>query len=118
MSVVSGNDFVDLIISQYINELKSIYRKHLRQVILFGSYARGDYQVDSDLDIMILVDLAVDRIEDYSDAISELGFEYNLKYDIWISPLIKNEKNFRYWSKADPFYANVVKEGISLFEVN
>ena len=42
------------LIQQYIEEIKKIYGVHLRSIILYGSYARGDFRPDSDIDIMIL----------------------------------------------------------------
>ena len=39
------------LIKQYVNEIKQIYGTHLRQIILYGSYARGDFRPDSDIDI-------------------------------------------------------------------
>lgn len=45
------------LIEQYVSEIKKIYGTHLRQIILYGSYARGDYGPDSDIDIMILLDI-------------------------------------------------------------
>ncbi len=41
------------LIEKYIAEIQKIYGAHLRQVILYGSYARGDFREDSDVDIMI-----------------------------------------------------------------
>lgn len=46
------------LIEQYIEAVKKIYGSHVRQIILYGSYARGDYHSDSDVDIMILVDMS------------------------------------------------------------
>ena len=42
------------LLEQYTEILKGIYGNHLKVVILYGSYARGDYRADSDIDIMIL----------------------------------------------------------------
>ena len=40
------------LIKQYVEEVKKIYGSHVRQIILYGSYARGDFRPDSDVDIM------------------------------------------------------------------
>lgn len=104
------------LIKQYVSAIKKIYGKHLKQIILYGSYARGDFHKDSDIDIMVLVDLSDAQIEIYSDALSEVGFEYNVNHDIWFMPVVKNAKHFGQWCATYPFYSNVVKEGISLYE--
>ena len=44
-------------ISEYVRTVRKIYGHHLKQVILYGSYARGDYTKDFDVDLMLLVDL-------------------------------------------------------------
>ena len=39
------------LISEYVRAVRKIYGHHLKQVILYGSYARGDYTKDSDVDL-------------------------------------------------------------------
>ncbi len=104
------------LISEYVRAVRKIYGHHLKQVILYGSYARGDYTKDSDVDLMLLVDLGEMELEKYSDALSELGFDYNVEHNIWMMPIVKNRKNFFKWSDAYPFYKNVKTEGILLYE--
>ena len=105
------------IIEDYVIALKKLYGAHLKQIILYGSYAREDYTADSDVDIMILVDLPEEQLDIEIDALSELGFDYHIMYDIWLMPIVKNIDHFQYWSQAYPFYANVVKEGVVLYDV-
>ena len=62
---------IHTLLIQYLSEIQKIYGAHLKSVILYGSYARGDYTPDSDIDIMILVDLSVEEMDAYSDALSE-----------------------------------------------
>lgn len=40
-------------IQAFVNQVKEILGKRLKKVILYGSYARGDYNKQSDVDIMI-----------------------------------------------------------------
>lgn len=107
---------IQILLTQYLSEIKKIYGPHLKTVILYGSYARGDYTSDSDVDIMLLVDLTPEEMDAYSDALSELGYEYNVNHDIWVMPIVKNFQHFNHWAASYPFYTNVQKEGVVLYE--
>ena len=54
------------LIKQYVEEVRKIYGVHVRQIILYGSYARGDFRPDSDVDIMILVDMSDLELKAYA----------------------------------------------------
>lgn len=103
------------LIEQYILEVRKIYGSHLRQIILFGSYARGDYNSDSDVDIMILLDISDMEIKDYRHQLSDMTYDFNLDHDLDIKPIAKNEEHFRKWIVNYPFYANIHKEGVTLY---
>ena len=107
---------IHTLLTQYLSEVQKIYGAHLKSVILYGSYARGDYTPDSDVDIMLLVDLVAEEADVYSDALSELGYEYNVNYNIWMMPVVKNLQHFKQWVAAYPFYTNVQKDGVTLYE--
>ena len=49
---------VNVILANYIEIIKQIYGSNLEKIILFGSYARGDNKKESDIDIMILVNIS------------------------------------------------------------
>ena len=55
--------------SEFRNKTKSIMGDSLKQMILYGSYARGDYGDNSDMDIMVLTELTDDRIIQIEDEI-------------------------------------------------
>ena len=75
------------------------------------SYARGDYSEFSDIDIMLLVSLEEEEIKKISDQISDLAFDFMMKYGVDISPVITNIDHFNYWVDNLPFYRNVRDEG-------
>ena len=83
---------------------------------VFGSYARGDYNENSDIDIMILTDLTNEEIIEYRELVSNIAFdiEFDTNFEVMISPLVKNIEKFEYWLKALPFYMNVQREGVVL----
>lgn len=106
---------INHLLKQYVNQIKELYGQHLKSVILYGSYARGDYREDSDIDIMILLNIADLEIENYGQQLSDMTYDFNMDYDVDIKPIAKSDAHFRYWLKAYPFYANVEREGIKLY---
>ncbi|MCM1561767.1 MAG: nucleotidyltransferase domain-containing protein [Butyrivibrio sp.] len=82
------------------------------KTIVYGSYARGDYHEDSDVDIMVLTKLSEAEIKQKEDYIYGIAFDIFMKYGIEISIIIKNVTQYEYWLGTLPFYNNVQKEGI------
>ncbi|MGN0483971.1 MAG: hypothetical protein ACI4HI_10515 [Lachnospiraceae bacterium] len=48
--------------------------------------------------------------------LSDLTFDLNMDYDVDIKPIAKSKEQYQKWMKNDPFYANVNKEGVTLYE--
>lgn len=101
---------------QYITELKKIYGSHLQRIILYGSYARGDFGQNSDIDIMILLDMSDLDLKAYGQNLSYMTYDFNLDNDLDIKPIAKSEAHFRKWVENYPFYASIQKEGVILYE--
>lgn len=107
---------IKMLLEQYTEILRKIYGNHLKTVILYGSYARGDYKADSDIDIMILLDLSDMDIKQYRHELSGETYDFNMDYDLDIKPIAKSQQHFQKWVDVYPFYANVKKEGVKLFD--
>ncbi len=103
------------LIQQYVSNIHDIYGSHLRQIILYGSYARGDFRPNSDIDIMILLDLSDVDIKKYRHQLSDMTFDFNMDYDVDIKPIAKSEEHYRKWVDNYPFYSNVNREGVRLY---
>lgn len=103
------------LIQQYVSNIHDIYGSHLRQIILYGSYARGDFCPNSDIDIMILLDLSDVDIKKYRHQLSDMTFDFNMDYDVDIKPIAKSEEHYRKWVDNYPFYSNVNREGVRLY---
>lgn len=87
----------------------------LYQVILYGSYARGDYDESSDVDIMVLADITQKDLMLYRKRINKIASRISLKHDIMVSVTLKDKESFYKYKELLPFYQNVIKEGIEVY---
>ncbi len=105
---------VNKVINQFIKQLSDLLGNRLKKVILYGSYARGDYDKNSDLDIMILTDLNDNEIVKYRIAVRDLACDLEFENDIIISPIVRNIEKYNNRINIIPFYMNIQKEGVVL----
>ena len=105
-------DKIHNIVYQFSQKLKKIIGKNLSKVIVYGSYARGDYNRNSDVDLMILVKMPNADIKKIENQVYDLAFEIEMNTGIDISPIIKNEYEYEYWLDTLPFYKNISDEGV------
>lgn len=103
------------LLGKYVEEVRKIYGERLKSVILYGSYARGDFRPDSDIDIMILVDLTDMELEELSKRLSWCTYDFNEEHDTDIKPIAKSATHFKKWLGVYPFYINVQKEEVQLY---
>jgi predicted nucleotidyltransferase len=75
--------------------------------VIYGSYAKGDEEFDSDLDILIVTDNKP-KAEEKIDNVSE---EILRRFSIVISPVILTSREFKLKSKK-PFIKNALEHGI------
>ena len=91
--------------------LQSLYQDNLDKVILFGSEARGEAEVDSDVDILIVLKKTFkygEEVDKISSFISDVCLEHELYVSCCFTTLEK-------WNVANTgFYRNVRREGIEL----
>ena len=102
------------IIYRFSQELRRILGDKLTKIIVYGSYARGDFRENSDIDIMILTSMSDDEIRDIENQVYDIAYDYQLSDNVMISVNIKNADHYNYWLGALPYYDNVEKEGVVL----
>ena len=107
-------DTVRNIMYQFSQQMRRIFGVHLSKVIVYGSYARGDYQKNSDVDVMILVDLTEEEIKKRENAVYAIAFDIEMSTGIDISPVIKSEEQYEYSVDVLPYYRNVREEGVEI----
>lgn len=93
-------------ITNYLKELKK-NNIPIKEAILFGSYATGNYQKWSDIDIALVSDIfAGDRIDD-KDKIRSITL--SVSSEIEVMPFSPKDFNLQ-----NPFVKEILKTGVKL----
>lgn len=105
---------MDLFFEDYRKAISGIFGKHEVRIILYGSYARGDFHVESDIDIMVLADINPDEVSLFADKLYDVTYDFEEKYNIEINPIVQSKRTFEQWKHVYPFFMNIEKEGINV----
>lgn len=105
--------------NQAIGILKEVYAacnpilsNSINAAYLYGSYARGDYHSESDIDILITASMSSPDISKCRNAVAAVTSDLSLKHDITVSVTVKPLEQFEQYATILPYYKNVIKEGI------
>lgn len=95
-------------IQEFLKRIKP-YQKGVYLVGLFGSYARGDYKPDSDIDLLVV--LKDQKLRDKLLEAADRAMEA-VDYEELLSPVVMNLKHYRKIKALNSdFYYFLEKEG-------
>ena len=100
------------ILGEVYTACSQILRNSINDAYLYGSYARGDYHAESDIDILLTVDLEAEAISECRRSLAFVVSDLCLAYDITVSVVVKPLAQFKQYAEILPYYKNVLKEGI------
>lgn len=105
---------IDILISDLTLQLINIFTvPNVKEIILYGSVARGTATSESDIDIAVILDDYTDKMH---DEMIEFVVDLELKYNKVISVLPIYNKQFNEWSNITPFFKNIKKDGKVLWK--
>lgn len=93
---------------------QQVYQKDLVAVLLYGSYARGDYTEFSDIDITGIAEGERLDLQKRLEPVIDLAGDLGLEYEILICPTIIPRSEFESYQDIMPYYKNIKKEGVKL----
>ena len=96
-------------------ELSLIYGESIISIVIYGSYARGTQEDESDIDIALFLD---NQDKGNTRKMLSCVSKYELEIGKVLSVIEVDNKQYCSWSKVIPFYKNISKEGITLWKKN
>lgn len=93
---------------------EDVYGDKLVKVVLYGSYARGDYDNESDIDVVGIV--RENRIDTQSKIkkIGKVASDLGMENDIYISLTAIPYNEYKKYMDYVAYYRNIEKEGIEI----
>ena len=101
---------VKKVIILFTHKILSEFPEKIVKIILYGSYARGDFHQGSDVDILILT---TDDSWNIKKAIMAMGYDIYPEFGIMISAKVMTEEQFR-MMKNFLFIQQVSQDGIAV----
>ena len=105
------NNIIEKITAETAQRVPKLIQDNLRRIILFGSYARGDYTEESDIDIAVLVECDRQDTLKFKDGLVALSAEMDLENRVVVNFVCLPYQEFNEKKEYYPFYANIEKEG-------
>lgn len=105
---------LNLIKKEIADSCHNVFGDSLVSVLLYGSYARGDYDEYSDVDIAAIVKGERLDLQKKLETVWDKANEVGLEYDIVISPTVIPEDEFNKYLTTSGYYKNIAKEGICI----
>jgi predicted nucleotidyltransferase len=100
----------DPVVQEFAAAVRQRLGLHLRQILLFGSRARGDVQDGSDYDMLVVVD---HRTPELRAVILEVESQLMERYGALVATVLRSEAE---WQQLQgfPLAHNIAREGVHL----
>lgn len=102
---------VNNIVGQISQFYRSVYGDKIVAIYLYGSYARGNYTEESDIDITAIVRGDRMDLQEKLKQIWDISADIELENDVVVSPTVIPYAEYEAYKEILPYYMNIQKEG-------
>ena len=100
------------ITGQIIEAYRDIYGQAIKTIVMYGSFARGDFDDESDIDFAAIVEGERQVLQKQLEKVWDKASDIGLEYDAVVSPVVIPYDEFIQYKDKLPYYRNIDKEGI------
>lgn len=108
-------DKLDIIKEMVKRAYQNVYGKDLIKILLYGSYARGDFDQFSDIDFVAIVKGNRLTLQTELKKVWEKTNDISLEYEVIVSPVVIPLNEYQEYKYDLPYYRNIDKEGVKIF---
>ncbi|NJE02467.1 nucleotidyltransferase domain-containing protein [Thermococcus sp. JdF3] len=94
-------------LEDFLKFLKGNFEGRIEEVYLFGSYVRGDYTEESDVDLLVVGDVSLDELIDGI-------FNVLMRHGVVLNVVVEKPEEFKRWRDTS-FHRTVINEGIRVY---
>ena len=99
------------VIKKFKHELLKRYPDRIKTVLVFGSKARGDYNDESDIDVMVITD---ELDWKFADKVRRIGYALDEEIDYKLSIQVMSEAKIAYLRENNfQFAQNIFRDSVS-----
>ena len=103
-----------LVLRRFADDVINLLGTSLVKIILYGSYARGDYDNQSDIDIAAIVKGSRLDLQNKLKAVWDISADIGLENDVVVSPTVIPYDEFEEYKEKLPYYRNIAREGMQI----
>jgi predicted nucleotidyltransferase len=110
------NEELNTILSEVTESIKKLYGSKLKKIILYGSYAMGCQDEESDIDLMVLIDMDEPQLRNYDKKLNEIISDIGYRHLKVLSLIDMSYEKYNKWVDVVPYYKNVKNQGVVVYE--
>lgn len=103
---------INKITSQMVKAYRDIYGQSIKNIVMYGSFARGDFDDESDIDFAAIVVGERQELQKKLEKVWDKASDIGLEHDAVVSPVVIPYEEFLEYKDKLPYYRNIDKEGI------
>ena len=110
----SSQGLVEELYKDIYRSMAAIFGNSMERIVLYGSYARGDYDQESDVDIAIIARGTDEELQKHHKAMVKEASRFMMEYDKLVRLHEIPLDWFNRYKYDYPFYRNIENEGVDL----
>ncbi len=107
---------LELVKKAAIKGIPNILHDNCRRIILYGSYARGNFTSDSDVDIAILTSCDREQVKEYNSQIDDLATDIGTDTMAIVNFVCLPLEEYEAKKAWYPYFINIARDGVTLYE--